>query len=220
MEAGPPVIVEAQEKARGDGFRRITLRTARGRIETRLYAEPDAASATLLVGGSGGGFDSPACNLYGVLGAELPAAGIACLRLRYRDPTDLDGSVYDAKAGLRFLVGQVGAGRLGVVGHSLGGAVAITAGVAAQVTTVVTLSTQSYGTETVDDLAPRPILLIHGTADEVLPPGCSVVTWRRARPPKELRLINGARHVLDEAAGEVHDLVRAWLVRHLGSAPS
>jgi pimeloyl-ACP methyl ester carboxylesterase len=88
----------------------------------------------------------------------------------------------------------------------------------AQVRTVITLATQAYGTDDVSALAPRPLLLIHGLDDEVLPPGCSRLVHRNAGAPKVLRMV-GASHRLDESAGEVHQLVTDWLVRELRPEP-
>jgi len=113
--------------------------------------------------------------------------------------------------------------RVGLVGHSFGGAVVISAAVASRkgtgpaVTAVVTLATQSYGTERVAELSPRPLLLVHGTDDEILPPVCSLSTYRQAHEPKEIRIFQGARHGLDEVTEPLRQLVHAWLLRQLGA---
>jgi pimeloyl-ACP methyl ester carboxylesterase len=106
--------------------------------------------------------------------------------------------------------------RIGLVGHSFGGAVVIEAAARTpQVATVVALATQAYGTERADQLSPRPLLLIHGVEDEILPAGSSRIVYERARAPKRIHLIEGARHVLDEAADEVHREVVGWLTHEL-----
>jgi uncharacterized protein len=48
--------------------------------------------------------------------------------------------------------------------------------------------------EVVDSLSPRPILLIHGTADDVVVPGESERNYGAAKDPKELVLVPGAGH--------------------------
>jgi pimeloyl-ACP methyl ester carboxylesterase len=149
---------------------------------------------------------------------HLAADGIAALRVRFRLPGELGEAALDAGAGVRFLARR-GAARVALVGHSFGGAVAVRVAAALpEVTAVVALSTQSYGTERVAALAGRPLLLVHGEADEVLPPECSVDVYRRAKEPKQLRIIPRARHVLDEAPDEVYRVVLGFLQDHLRAA--
>ncbi|MDQ6759780.1 MAG: alpha/beta hydrolase, partial [Acidobacteriota bacterium] len=58
-------------------------------------------------------------------------------------------------------------------------------------------------------LTPRPLLLIHGTADEMLPDSCSRTLYRMAREPKDLLLYSGCRHGLDDCREELdRDLPR------------
>ena len=61
----------------------------------------------------------------------------------------------------------------------------------------------SFGTDGVEKLSPRPLLLIHGEADEVLPFACSQDIYRRAREPKELILYPGCRHGLDRCSSKI-----------------
>jgi dienelactone hydrolase len=200
-----------------DGYERLRVHTLQGPIDMRLYRAPGARAAALLVGGVGGGFDSPARNLYARLGEELSKEGISVLRVRFRDPTHLAEATHDVLTGVS-LLHRDGAQRVGLVGHSFGGAVVIAAAAAAPVvSTVVCLATQSYGTACVPMLAPRPLLLIHGDADEVLPPACSLTVAANAGEPKEVVLLQGAGHVLDEAAAEVRRRTGEWLRHHLAS---
>jgi pimeloyl-ACP methyl ester carboxylesterase len=184
-------------------------------VEVLLYEAPDAKAGVLLAGGVGGGFDTPALGLYPRLGEELLRHGLSTLRLKYRKPTDLTEAVHDVLAGVDFLV-RHGLERVALVGHSFGGAVMIDAGAQSPwVSTVVGLAPQSYGTEAVSELAPRSLLLIHGTSDAVLPSNCSLSIHERARGRKELELLPGAGHVLDEEAEHVFRRVRDWLLREL-----
>ncbi|MFN7133760.1 MAG: alpha/beta hydrolase family protein [Myxococcales bacterium] len=215
-----PDVAQLQELGEQDGHRRMRLHTGRGKVDVRLHAAPDAHSAALMVGGVGGGFDSPARDLYGRLASGLVDRGYAALRVQFRHPTALEESVHDVLAGVRALE-QLGVRRVALLGHSFGGAVVATAGAAsANVVGVVTLSTQSYGIAPIADLAPRPVLLVHGLDDEILPPMCSVHAHRIAGEPKELKLFEGARHGLDEVADAVFGLTLEWLVRHLAPPSS
>lgn len=210
-----PDIERVEELGGEDGYERVRAHTLQGPIEMRLYRAPGARAAALLVGGVGGGFDSPARNLYARLGEELSKEGISVLRVCFRDPTHLAEATHDVLAGVS-LLHRDGAQRVGLVGHSFGGAVVIAAAAAAPVVrTVVTLATQSYGTGCVPMLAPRPILLIHGDADEVLPAACSLTVAANAGEPKEVVLLQGAGHGLDEAAADVHRRTADWLLRNL-----
>jgi alpha-beta hydrolase superfamily lysophospholipase len=81
---------------------------------------------------------------------------------------------------------------------------------------VVTLAAQSYGVGPVTHLGPRcSILLLHGTADAVIPAVSSQYTYRIAQEPKRLILYPDAGHSLDEVADDVYHTVRDWLLSHL-----
>jgi dienelactone hydrolase len=193
----------------------LTLQGREGRVQALLYEAPGAQAATLLGGGVGGGFDSPAHGLYPRLGEALLERDLSTLRIRYHNPTDLSGAVADVLTGLRFLEEQ-GVERVGLVGHSFGGAVMIAAAArSSRVRTVVALAPQSYGTESMDRLGSRPLLLIHGMGDTVLPPSCSRSIRARAQGPVHLELLPETGHMLDEAAEYVFHQVQGWLLREL-----
>jgi hypothetical protein len=198
-----------------DGVERVVLRTNGGDIETRYHAVPGAAAGVVWVGGAGGGLDGPARGLYPEACRRLQERGIAGLRLHYRLPNHLEECVLDTLLGAEFLARE-GAGRAGLVGHSFGGAIVISAGALAErAAAVVPMSTQTYGTGLAARVAPRPMLLIHGLADEILPADCSRQVYERAGEPRELVLLPGARHGLDEAREEVLELLVRWLSRQL-----
>ncbi|MBX6342757.1 MAG: dienelactone hydrolase family protein [Thermomicrobiaceae bacterium] len=198
------------------GYQPVTVTTDRGEIAMRFYGVPDARVAALWVGGVGGDFDSPARDLYPDLCERLKQDQVASLRVQFRHPTELEEAVLDVLAGVTYLE-EAGIERIGLVGHSFGGAVVIQAAAAAEsVATVVTLATQSYGASVVDRLGPRcSILLIHGADDQVLPPSCSTYVHRLAREPKRLIVYDGADHGLDQVADELRRVVRAWLLDQL-----
>jgi dipeptidyl aminopeptidase/acylaminoacyl peptidase len=62
----------------------------------------------------------------------------------------------------------------------------------------------------VDKISPRPLLLVHGDADELIPLEHARRLYRKAKEPKELKIIPGARHKmrLEKAA---MDSVLDWL---------
>lgn len=212
------MIQAAEIGPEAEGFHPVQLTTRRGTIHCRYYPVADAAVGAIWVGGVGGGWDTPAQGLYPQLCQELQSQAIASLRVCYRYPTEIQEAVFDVLAGLAFLEDQ-GISSVALIGHSFGGAVVIQAAAQAEaVQTVVTLATQSFGTDLVLELATRcSLLLIHGTADPVLPPACSEYVYQTALEPKRLMLYPDATHGLDEVATEVHEVVRDWLVEHLGA---
>ena len=62
----------------------------------------------------------------------------------------------------------------------------------------------------VDKISPRPLLLVHGDADELIPLEHARRLYQKAKEPKELKIIPGAKHKmrLEKAA---MDFVVAWL---------
>ncbi len=189
------------------------------RVETRYHPASNGPSRRLgavWVGGAGGGLDGPARGLYPEACRRLQRVGVAGLRLHYRYPNELQECVLDTLLGVEFLAHE-GIQRVALVGHSFGGAVVIAAAaVSERVGAVVPMSTQTYGTDLAPRLAPRPLLLVHGTNDEVLPDACSRQVFARAGEPKELRLYRGARHGLDEVREELLDLLVSWIPARLG----
>ena len=172
-----------------------------------------------MVGGGDGGLDGPAESLYPTLGNDLAGVGIATLRVDFRVhqfPGDVEEGVADVLTGVRYLIEQ-GVERLGVLGHSFGGAVVIeSAAEEPAIRSVVTLATQTAGAQRVAELAPVPLLLVHGLDDVRLTPDCSRMLYRLAGEPKRLELLDGATHSLRQRREDVRELVRRWFVETLG----
>ena len=198
------------------------LKSSRGDIEAVHHPVTDAHGAVIWVGGTDGGVMGPADDIYLTLATDLAAEGIASLRIAFRvlgSPGNLDEAVYDVLTGIAFLKAG-GITRVGLVGHSFGGAVVIDAAARApEATAVVTLSSQTAGTEAAPQVSPRPLLLVHGQEDQRLPPWCSQNIYARAHQPKELVLLPGARHSLRQAREEVRQLLRSWLAERLKAGP-
>lgn len=206
--------------ATADDYETVELVTDRGHIEMRYYPVPASTRAAIFVGGTGGGFDTPVNgSLYPRLCDELQGDGIACLRVRYRQPVHLEECTLDVLAGIHFLESE-GAETLALCGHSFGGAVIIQAAVHAPVVrTCIPMSTQTFGADPATLLGPRcSMLIVHGTADEILPHSCSEYVHKIARQPKKLVLKEGARHGLDEWSQELPELLRDWITTELARA--
>ena len=204
-----------------DGSYDLAIETSQGTITGILHPSEGGTGAVIWVSGALGGFNGPAGGLYPWLARDLLRYGISSLRITYRWPNELGDCVLDTLAAASVLKG-LGAQDLVIVGHSFGGAVAILAGSLSLLTrAVIALSSQLFGTHTVDQLSPRALYLLHGAADERLPARSSVEIFTRAREPKQLVIVPGAGHSLIEAADRVREQVQAWLWEALGRpAPS
>ncbi|MEX2246642.1 MAG: dienelactone hydrolase family protein [Dehalococcoidia bacterium] len=197
-----------------DGNLRVLITTSRGEIRAILHPCATAPGAAIYAGGARGGFQGPANDLYGRLADRLRPR-MSGLRLHYRQPGEFEECVLDVLAGVSFLRG-FGAGDVALVGHSFGGAVVIKAGeLSAAVTGVAALSSQTYGTRTVERLG-KPLLLMHGMRDGILDYAASEDIHTRAVEPKRLVLYAEADHMLTQAAEEVEELLAEWLPSMVG----
>lgn len=196
----------------------ITLKSSRGDISCLFHACVGSKVAVIWVGGTDGGFDGPADGIYGSLAEDLFHYGVSSLRLDFRShraPGIVGAGAFDVLRGIAFLK-EFGASAIGLVGHSFGAAVVITAAaLSEEVKTVITLSAQSAGTQLVGQISPRPILLIHGQDDIRLSPHCSQYIYDLAKEPKELVLLPDARHSLRQRRDEVYKLIKEWLLDKL-----
>jgi hypothetical protein len=165
--------------------------------------------------GGRGGFRGPANGLYAQLAEELASRGVASLRIEYRRAAHLDESVLDVLAGISYLGGR-NFRRVALVGHSFGGGVVLSAArYSRRVAAAVVLASQTRGAEDVVLLAPRPLLLVHGEEDTVLPVANAELIYQWAFEPKQLVVYPGAGHGLRECREELHDLLREWLLERL-----
>lgn len=203
-----------------DDAQRLEIASERGVIGCAFTAPPLDGPVVVMVGGGDGGLDGPV-GLYPALAGDLGEVGIGTLRVDFRIhrfPGPVDEGVHDARAAVGWLAAR-GVTHIGLLGHSFGGAVVIEAAAQepARVTSVATLATQTAGAQRVDELAPRPLLLVHGLDDVRLTPDCSRLLYSLAAEPKELVLLEGATHSLRQRHPEVRALLVDWFAKTLGS---
>jgi hypothetical protein len=184
--------------------------TMGGLLTMLWHGTGDEDAAVVASGGAMGGLLGPADGLYHDLGCALVEQGIATIRVGWRRPNDLDACLMDLLAVFQLAAAR-GVERVVTMGHSFGGAPAVQAGVVASdlVVGVVTLATQSAGCEVAAGLAGRPVLCLHGTDDELLPPMCSELVAGLASG--EVVVLPGTGHLMTQAAHELRTRLLAWL---------
>ncbi len=182
-------------------------------------------------------------------------SGYACLRFNFRgcgeieksggafEDLTLSGRIEDYKAALQYVRSEqsIDSNRIGVIGSSLGGMVAI--GGKQKVNAVVTMGSPykvpRYGKPlipqeegdhyvlpsgsrfrkdfyediqkydlTKDVKQAPPLLIIHGSSDEVVPVEHARILYESAEEPKELQIIEGADHTFSTPS---HLFEALWL---------
>jgi len=211
---GDLILTGVQTRHIEEGMTGVTITTNSGDIRGILHPA-DGDSGVIWVCGALGGLDGPSFGIFETLSRELVNEGITSFRLDYRYPGDLEPCIADVLAGT-YALGTRGIEKVALVGHSFGGAVVIQAGIqSTRVKAVVGLSSQTYGAQGVDRLAPKPLLLIHGERDRNLSVDCSRLIYRWAGEPKELVIYRDNGHFLRECHDELRELLRSWLVNKL-----
>ena len=83
---------------------------------------------------------------------------------------------------------------------------------------MVGLSSQTYGAQRVDELAPTPLLLVHGERDQNLSPECSRNIYDWAGEPKDLVIYPDNGPFLRECHDELFALLKTWILDKLGNS--
>ncbi|MBI4497006.1 MAG: alpha/beta hydrolase [Chloroflexi bacterium] len=212
-------ITGAEAAPQPDGTYAVMLRTTRGAIHGMLHIAEGATGA--VVWGSRGGTaeeGAPRDAFYDEVARELLAQRISSFRLWFRVPAPAPPGftecVLDLLGGVSFLRG-IGAQGIALVGASFAGGAVINAGaISPHVTAVIALASQLHGARHhAEHIAPRPLVLIHGTDDTVLEYESSRIIYAWAGEPKELLLIEGMGH--DIGGGATREQVKALLLDRL-----
>jgi pimeloyl-ACP methyl ester carboxylesterase len=200
-----------QEVEMAADLRHLEVYTMQGLLTLLWHGPRDATNVVVTVGGGMGGLLGPADGLYYDLAVFFAARGIGTVRVGYRKPNDLSRCVHDMAAAAD-LASRSGARQFVTVGHSFGGAVAIQTGtvLGAHCRGVVTLATQSAGCEQASELGETPLLLFHGTDDEILPADTTAVVQMLAGHG-EIVMLPGTGHLMTQAAEELRERLGAWI---------
>lgn len=193
---------------------RFEIKNRDGYVDCEFY-HGGSYRGVIYMHGVGGGTHGPS-NIYHPLAEELLKSDISSLLIDCRYDSDLDECISDVLAGIDYMDRHYKIDAIGLIGWSFGGAVVISAAAwDERVKTVITVASQSYGTNDVMRIAPRPILIIHGTGDKTLSFECSVDIAKRAGEPKKLALFEGADHGISQERDELFRMVRDWFQKYL-----
>lgn len=206
------LFAAAVENWRGD-YDKLRIETRRGEINCRLYRATDAQAAVIMLGGGNGDAESTR-ELFSRLANAFPQACISAMCLSFRNVKSIEESIHDVRAAIQFLQADEAVNRVGLIGYSFGGAVALaTAALEANVDAVVTLGGQSARIADVGKFR-TPVLLIHGKQDRVVPAGTSRSMYEKAQGPKELLLVD-SEHDLGASRQQVMDRSFDWMLSYL-----
>ncbi|KAK3324909.1 Alpha/Beta hydrolase protein [Apodospora peruviana] len=187
-------------------------------------------TAAILLSGAGGGVTGPS-SIYLSLACKLatlhPNNGIPALRLDYRVPARTGPCVRDVCAAMQFLQDMYGLDRFVLVGWSFGGAVVfstLTSDEEKRVVGCATVASQTADTEGIRSLAPRPVLLLHGTGDQTLNERCSERLYEMygesdeggGEGERRLVLFDGDNHALSGNAETVEEIICEFVARCAG----
>jgi len=188
----------------------VTIQVGDSSTQGILHSANNAVDAVILVSGAGGGMFGPG-GIYTEVGKKLAKKGITSLQLDHRSPNKLPLCVEDVEAAVATLVKNHGIQHVSLIGWSFGGAVVITAGALNNhVIAVTTIASQTSGTELISKLAPKPLLLLHGTGDTTLSDKCSRILYQHANDPKEIVLYPGDNHSLSQNTNNVVEKLLKW----------
>ncbi|PCN50414.1 hypothetical protein B6U99_04415 [Candidatus Geothermarchaeota archaeon ex4572_27] len=245
----PPRVEDAHQ-----GVLRLEFTSGGYRLVGNLHLPRRGAPCVLLLHGLDSHKDG---GKWPRLAERLCQAGFAAFRFNFRgcgigpeasegrfEETTLSGRLEDLRAAVDLLrrSGLVDASRLGAVGSSFGGMVALAGSTLFKAMVLLATpcrmhvpaggltlpSGKRIGPSLAEDLrrydmlrlaaeAP-PLLIIHGSRDEVVPPEHATALYRAARQPKRLEIVEGADHVFSrpEHLERVVSLCIEWLRRYLG----
>jgi len=188
----------------------VTITVGESSTQGILHTSNNATDAVILVSGAGGGLFGPG-GIYTEVGKKLAKKGITALQLDHRHPNKLTSCAEDVEAAINDLVKNYSIQHVSLVGWSFGGAVVITAGALNNhVVAVTTIASQTSGTELISKLAPKPLLLLHGTGDTTLSDKCSRILYQHANDPKEIVLYPGDNHSLSQNTVNVVEKLIKW----------
>ena len=209
-------VLQAAAQYISEDTLQININTTRGLVQGILTLAQGSPGVVIWIPGAGQNLNGPADGVFADLSGELKTAGVTSLRIAHRDPGNLRESVLDVLASIAFLRG-LGGKEFVVVGVTYGSSVAISVGaVEPSVKAVAALINQPDGTELVDRISPKPVLIAHGGLDTRIDVSVSEELFSRAKDPKELVIFPSGGYALQECKEELHQKLGIWLMEQFG----
>lgn len=143
------------------------------------------------------------------------------IRLDYREPAETNFCTEDILGAMEFMNNRLSTTEYVVIGWSFGSAPAFTAAARDErIRGVACVAPQTAETSGVTKLAPRPMLLLHGTGDRVLHPRCSKQLFESYGDSPEgdrsLKLYEGDDHGLTHNAMAAEEALFHFVAKVLG----
>lgn len=178
-------------------------------------------TAAILLSGAGGGVTGPS-SIYMGLACKLASlsSGVPAMRMDYRYPARNRPCCKDVKAGMDYLQDMYGIDKFVLVGWSFGGAPVFTVGGEdKRVIGCATVASQTAETEGIRKLAPRPVLLMHGTGDTTLSDYCSrrLYDMYGTKGDRRLELFEGDNHGLTHHARQAEGMLLEFIATVAGA---
>ncbi len=174
-------------------------------------------TGAILLSGAGGGVVGPS-SIYLSIADKLASLkeGVPVMRLDYRFPARTRQCVADMKAAMDYMESKHRISRLVLVGWSFGGAPVFTAGGSDErVVGCATVASQTADTDGIRYLAPKPLLLLHGTADKTLSPRCSKNLYKAygTKGERRIHLFEGDDHALTRNSLKAEEMLCGFIMR-------
>jgi hypothetical protein len=189
-------------------------------LPRNLDARSSNNTVAILLSGAGGGVVGPS-SIYLSLAEKLASlpTPIPALRLDYRYPARNKYCVRDVLAAMQWLEDEYQLTKFVLVGWSFGGAPVFTVGgMDKRVIGCATVASQTAETEGIRQLAPRPLLLLHGTGDRTLSYSCSERLFQMygANGVRTLKLFEKDDHALTRSSLEAENEIGEFIMRCAG----
>jgi hypothetical protein len=178
-------------------------------------------TAAILLSGARGGFVGPS-SMYLTIGDKLASLdqGIPVLRLDFRFPARNKYCVQDVYAAMKMLEKDHAVSKFVLVGWSFGGAPVFTVGGAEKerVAGCATVASQIAEAGGIQNLSPRPLLLLHGTADTTLSSEYSETLYRVYGPAGDrvIRLFEDDDHSLTKNTAQAEEMLCRFVMKCAG----